>query len=72
MVQALQAPPSRRHSKEEPLSLAKKVKLALEDDVGSLGFESIVVWGAARSIMNERLDGASTFPATSVARTRAV
>ena len=53
-------------------SLELNVNVALDDELGFDGFESIVVWGAARSIVNERLDGVSTLPAASVARTRTV
>ena len=71
-MQAPQAPPSIRHSKVELPSLELKLKLAPFEPDGFVGFESMVVWGAARSIVKERLDGVSTLPAASVARTRAV
>ena len=72
LAQAPQAPPSRRHSKVEPPSLELKVKVAAFDPLGFVGLESIVVCGAARSIVNVRVEGVSTLPATSVARTRTV
>ena len=72
LVQAPQTPPSMRHSNVEPPSLEEKSKLAPVEAVGSAGLESIVVCGAARSIVNVRVDGLSTLPATSVARTRTV
>ncbi len=71
-MQAPQAPPSIRHSKVEPGSLEEKSKSASVEAVGSAGLESMVVCGAARSIVNVRLEAVSTFPATSVARTRIV
>ena len=72
LVQAPQAPPSMRHSKVELPSSALKSKSALVEAVGSAGLELMVVSGASRSIVNVRLAGVSTLPATSVARTRAV
>ena len=73
LVQAPQAPPSIRHSNVEPPSLEENVegRRAFEA-VGFGGLESIVVCGAARSIVNVRVEGVSTLPATSVARTRTV
>ncbi len=65
-------PPSIRHSKLELPSLEEKSKLAEVEPVGFVGFESMVVCGAARSIVNVRLEGVSTLPALSVARTRTV
>ena len=58
-----------RHSKVEPPSVELNVKVALVEAVGFAGFESIVVCGAARSIVKLRLEGVSTLPAASVART---
>ena len=72
LVHAAQAPPSRRHSNVEPPSLEEKPKSADVDPVGVGGFESMVVCGASGSIVNVRLEGPSTFPATSTARTRTV
>jgi hypothetical protein len=71
-VQALQAPPSMRHSNVEPPSLEEKSKSASALPVGFDGDESIVVCGAAVSYVKVRLDGASALPATSRARTRPV
>jgi hypothetical protein len=48
------------------------VKVADVELVWLAGLESMVVCGAARSIVNERVDGVSTLPAASVARTRTV
>ena len=61
-----------RHSKVEPPSLEEKSKSASSVPVGFDGEESIVVCGAVVSYVKVRLEGASTFPATSVARTRTV
>ena len=72
LVQAPQAPPSMRHSKVEPPSLELKVKVAAFEPVGFVGLESIVVCGAARSIVNERLIAVSTCASVSVPRTRMV
>ena len=72
LVQAPQAPASIRHSNVEPPSLEEKSKLALVEAVGSEGLESIVVCGAARSIVKVRVEGDSTLPEMSVARTRTV
>ena len=72
LVQALQAPPSMRHSKVELPSSALKSKSALVEAVGSAGLESIVVSGASRSIVNVRLDGVSVLATSSTARTRTV
>jgi hypothetical protein len=71
-VHAPQEPPSSRHWKLEPPSLALNVKSASAELVGSPGFESIVVCGAVVSTVNVRLTGVWTFPAASVARTRTV
>ena len=49
LVQALQAPPSMRHSKVELPSLELNEKLASADPDGSLGCAVIVVFGAAVS-----------------------
>ena len=61
-----------RHSKVEPPSFEEKSKSASSVPAGLDGEESIVVCGAVVSYVNVRLDGASTLPATSVARTRTV
>ena len=61
-----------RHSKVEPPSLEEKSKSASRCRPGSDGEESIVVCGAVVSYVKVRLEGASTLPATSVARTRTV
>ena len=61
-----------RHSKVDPLSLELKSKSASSAAVGSAGLESIVVSGAARSIVNVRLDGVSALATASTARTRTV
>ncbi len=71
-MQAPQAPPSIRHSKVEPGSLEEKSKSASVEAVGSAGLESMVVCGAARSIVNVRLAGVSVLAAASSARTRTV
>ena len=49
LVHGVQLPPSRRHSKVEPLSEELKVKLGVVSLEGSFGLEPIVVFGAARS-----------------------
>ena len=49
-----------------------KEKLAFAEADGFEGLESIVVSGAARSIVNDRLEGDSALPALSVAFTRIV
>ena len=69
-MQALQEPPSRRHSNVEPPSLAVKEKLGSPELVGSFGCAVIVVFGGVVSIVNVRLDGLSLFAAASTARTR--
>ena len=51
LVQEVQLPPSTRHSKVEPLSEELKVKLGVVLLDGSAGLESIVVFGAVRSIV---------------------
>ncbi len=61
-----------RHSNVELPSLEEKSKLADVELVWLGGLESIVVCGAARSIVNERLEGVSVFAALSTARTRTV
>ena len=45
----VQLPPSMRHSKVEPGSVELKVKFGVVSFDGSLGPESIVVFGAVRS-----------------------
>jgi hypothetical protein len=70
LVQLLQLPPSTRHSKLEPGSLALNVKVGVVSLDGSAGPESMVVFGAVRSIVQVKLAGdASVLPAGSVART---
>jgi hypothetical protein len=49
LVQDVQLPASRRHSKLEPLSDELKLKLGVVLLDGSAGLESIVVFGAVRS-----------------------
>ncbi len=72
-MQAVQEPPSIRHSKVEPPSLAVKEKSAFAELLGSLGCAVIVVFGAAVSIVQVKLAGdASVLPAASVARTSKV
>jgi hypothetical protein len=61
-----------RHWNVELPSLEEKLNVAPAEAVGFEGEESIVVCGAARSIVKVRLFGVSTLPATSVARTRTV
>ena len=51
LVQLLQLPPSMRHSKLEPLSLELKLKLGVVFPEGLEGLESMVVFGAVRSIV---------------------
>jgi hypothetical protein len=73
LVQALQEPPSSRHSNVEPPSLEEKEKLAPVAFVGSPGWAVIVVSGAAVSIVQVKVAGvASVLPAASVARTSKV
>ena len=69
-MQAVQPPPSSRHSKVEPPSVELKEKLGVVPLDGSLGWAVIVVFGAAVSIVQVKLAGvASVLPAASVART---
>ena len=56
-MQAVQEPPSIRHSKVEPPSLAVKEKSAFAELLGSLGCAVIVVFGAAVSIVQVKLAG---------------
>ena len=61
---------SKRHSKLWAPPVAEKPKLGVGSLVGPWGPESIWVWGAAVSTVNERLAGVwSVFWAESVART---
>jgi hypothetical protein len=70
-VHAEKTPPSSEHWKVEPDSLALNVNVALALVTVPLGPESMVVWGAVRSIVQLWLAGvASVFPAASRARTR--
>ena len=69
-VHAAHAPPSSRHSNVAPDSLALKATVALDPGDRTGGDESIVVFGADVSTVNERVAGeASVLPAASVART---
>ena len=69
-VQAVQLPPSVRHSKVEPPSEELNVKVGLVLPEGLAGLESMVVFGAVRSTVQVRVAGeASVLPAASVART---
>src|SRR5207249_6335171 len=73
LVQELQLPPSMRHSKVEPGSLALKLKLGVVSLEGLAGPLSTAVLGAVKSIAQVRLAGlASVLPAVSVARTSSV
>jgi hypothetical protein len=47
-----QPPPSTRHSKLEPGSVALKANAGVASFDGSAGLESIVVFGAVRSIVH--------------------
>ncbi len=69
-VQAVQAPPSRRHSNVEPAWSAENAKSASASLAGVAGAESIVVSGATVSTSNDRAVAAPTLPAASAARTR--
>src|SRR6185369_6876479 len=51
LVHAVQLPPSTRHSKLEPPSEELKVKVGVASFDGSAGLESMVVFGAVRSIV---------------------
>jgi hypothetical protein len=68
-VQAVQAPPSSRHSKPAPGSLALKAKLALVLALGSAGAESIVVAGTVRSMVTS-ITATPVLVAASVATAR--
>src|ERR671927_137908 len=73
LVQLLQLPPSTRHSKLEPGSLALKAKLGVVSFDGLAGPESSVVFGAVRSTAHVRVAGdESVLPAGSIARTSKV
>ena len=52
LEQAVQLPPSTRHSKLEPLSFELNEKLGVVLPDGSDGFESMVVFGAVRSTIH--------------------
>ena len=70
LAQAPQAPPSSRHSKVEPPSLAENSKLGASSLDGSAGTSSKDVFGAAVSTVHVWEAGvASVWPAASVART---
>src|SRR3954469_24910904 len=73
LVQALQLPPSTRHSNVEPASDEWNVNAGVAVLSSAGGAESIVVSGAVRSIVHVSVAGvASVFPAGSVARTSKV
>ena len=73
LVQALQPPPSSRHSNVEPDSFGRERERRARRFVGLAGDESIVVCGAVVSIVHVSCAGlASTLPAASVARTSKV
>ena len=57
LVQAVQLPPSTRHSKVEPPSEELNVKLGVVLLDGSAGLESMVVFGAVRSTVQVWLAG---------------
>ncbi len=65
-------PPSISHWNVEEPSVEENVNVAAAEFEVRLGLESIVVFGAAVSIVKERLDGDSPLPALSVALTRIV
>jgi hypothetical protein len=73
LVHAPQAPPSSRHSNEEPASSEENSKVGAALELGSLGATSMVVSGAAESTVQAKLAGvASRLPAASLARTAKV
>ena len=73
LEQSAKAPPSRRHSKPGPASDAMNEKLALVEFESAGGEEVIVVFAGVVSTVKMNEAGlASTFPATSVARTSSV
>ncbi len=73
LMQAVQEPPSIRHSKVEPGSLELNVNVGVVSFDGCAGVESMLVTGAVRSIVQVSLAGvASVLPAGSVARTSKV
>ena len=73
LEQLAKAPPSRRHSKPGPASEAMNEKLALVEFESAGGEEVIVVFADVVSTVKMKEAGlASTFPATSVARTSSV
>src|SRR5947207_1256593 len=57
LVQELQLPPSTRHSNVEPGSLPLKLNDGVVSFDGSAGVESMVVFGAVRSIVHVKLAG---------------
>ena len=61
-------PPSISHSKVEAPSVDENVKFALAELEGSVGFESMVVFGAVVSNVKLRLGPVSVFNALSFAR----
>jgi len=70
LEQVVQPPPSMRHSKVEPDSLELKERSGVVLFDGSVGEESMVVFGAVRSTVHVELAGVeSVLPAWSVART---
>jgi class 3 adenylate cyclase len=69
-VHGLNPPPSSSHSKVDPGSVAVKEKLAAAEELGLIGDDVMVVFGAPVSTVQVYVAGvSSTFPATSVART---
>ncbi len=67
MEQDEKPPPSSSHSNVEEPSVELNVKVAFAELDGSDGFESIVVFGAAVSIVKLRLGPDSVFNAMSFA-----
>src|SRR6266545_3101892 len=73
LVQEVQLPPSRPHSKLEPGSEELKLKLGVASLSSAGGAESIVVFGAVRSAIQVWVAGVpSVLPAASVPRTSRV
>jgi hypothetical protein len=65
-------PPSSSHANVEEPSVEENVKVAAAELESRFGLESMVVFGAAVSIVKERLEGDSPLFALSVALTRIV
>src|SRR5437763_828792 len=70
LVQELQLPPSMRHSKVEPGSLAMNVKVGVVSLDGSAGPESSVVVGAVLSTRRLATTSVSVWPTVSVETAR--